>query len=343
MLTRRNFLSATGAAAAANLLYRTTWAQQARRQRIDVHHHILPPEYVRLVGRTAIGAPAANKQAPLWTPADSINGMDQYGVASALTSISAPGIWSNDRSKAKRLARLCNVYAAQLMTDYPGRFGAFATLPLPDIKASLQELDYAFDTLHCDGVGLMTNYNDRYLGDAAFVPLFDALNRRKAVVYVHPTSCDCDLGVMTDIPTGMIEFPHSTTRAVVSLLFSGTISRCPDIKFIFSHAGGTIPFLASRIQGVAASDKQFEQRVPGGVLPALKSLHYDTAGSVNAFALPLLIKLVSAKQVLMGTDFPFSPAGIKSVVEGLQGLGLSEGELGDIQWSNAQRLLPRFA
>ena len=134
-----------------------------------------------------------------------------------------------------------------MVADHPTRYGMFASLPLPDTSASLLELKYALDVLHAEGIVLMTNYRDRYLGDPDFAPIFDELNRRKAVVYVHPTTCGCNVDVLPDNPAALIEFPHDSTRTITSLLFSGTFSRCPDIRFIFSHAGGTLPFLANRI------------------------------------------------------------------------------------------------
>src|ERR1017187_9339111 len=170
------------------------------------------------------------------------------------------------------LARSCNEFAAQMAVDHPQRFGFFAALPLPDVKASLSELGHAVETLKCDGVGLMTNYGDRYLGDAGFRPVFEEINRRGLIVHVHPYTCSCDLDVLPGIPSAMIEFPHSTTRTIVSLLASDAFNRWPNIRFIFSHAGGTIPFLVNRVDGLAsAMAKQ-------GWVDQLRKLHYDTAG-----------------------------------------------------------------
>lgn len=311
-------------------------------RRIDVHHHILPPEYVSMVGKEAIAAPAPNREVPVWTVQNSLDVMDQYGVTAAVVSVSAPGVWFKEKNKAQRVARICNEFAAGMGNDHPGRFGFFAALPLPDIESSIAELNHALDDLHCDGIGLMTQYGERFLGDPLFAPLFDELNRRKAVVYVHPTYCECDATVLPQIPASMIEFPHNTTRAIVSLIFSGTFARCPDIRFIFSHAGGTLPYIASRIAGVGAVDRGLAHHIPNGVLPILQKQYYDTALSVNPFTLPLLLKLVSANNVLLGTDYPFSMAGVKLTVEGLQSLGLDAQELRAIESKNAAALLPRF-
>src|SRR5262245_801299 len=327
-ITRRAFMAAIGGAGisalcsarhgAAALKGQGAVAPANRRRCVDVHHHILPPEYVRLVGRDAIGRPSPLRSVPHWDASKSLSAMDENAVQAAVVSISAPGILLNDGGLAKRLARSCNEFASQMSADHPKRFGFFAALPLPDVEASLTELAHAIERLNCDGVGLMTNYGDRYLGDPLFKPLFDELNRRRAIVYVHPTTCSCDLDVLPGVPSSAIEFPHSTTRTVVSLLFSDTFTQCPNIRFIFSHAGGTIPFLADRISMIARVYGKSAQ------LTALKRLYYDTALSANAASFSALTKLVTSKQILFGSDFPFAPNGVKATLDGLRGLGLSD-------------------
>src|SRR5262245_23158747 len=185
--------------------------------------------------------------------------MDRNCITSAVISVSAPGVLLDDPGKTSRLARTCNEFAAQMVADHPTRYGMFASLPLPDTRASLLELNYAVDVLHAEGIVLMTNYRDRYLGDPDFAPI---LNRRKTVVYVHPTTCSCNVDVLPDNPACLIEFPPDSTRTITSLLFSGTFFRCPDIRFIFSHAGGTLPFLANRIATIAALDRHLAAQTP---------------------------------------------------------------------------------
>ena len=230
--------------------------------RIDVHHHILPPDYVATVGDDRIGPLILAGRTPEWTPAMSVEAMDRNGIATAVTSISAPGLWFGDNEESVRLARLCNEYAASIRRDHPGRFGVFASLPLPDVDASLAEIEYALDTLGADGIGLLTSYGDRYPGDPAFAPVFDELDRRGAAVYFHPTNAPCSQ-CLPEIPAATLDFPFDTTRAVVSLLYSGTFARCRDIRFIFSHAGGTVPFLAERIARLGARPG-FKEKVPNG-------------------------------------------------------------------------------
>ena len=307
--------------------------------RIDVHHHILPPDYVATVGDDRIGPLILAGRTPEWTPAMSVEAMDRNGIATAITSISAPGLWFGDNEESVRLARICNDYAASIRLDHPGRFGVFACLPLPDVDASLAEIAHALDTLKADGIGLLTSYGDRYPGDAAFQPVFDELNRRRAVVYFHPTNAPCSQ-CLPEIPAATLDFPFDTTRAVVSLLYSGTFARCRDIRFIFSHAGGTVPFLAERIARLGARPG-FREMVPNGVLPELERLYYDTALSANWLAFRSLLELVTPDKVLFGSDYPFAPeATMTATVRGLIELGLDPDALQGIERDNALALFP---
>lgn len=311
-------------------------------QRIDVHHHFLPPVFRETMGEAAIGAPAPNRVAPQWKVADSLGVMDRHGITTAV--VSAPPLWMPDMAKTRNLTRACNEFSAQMVADHPTRFGTFAALPLPDVAASLKEIEHSFDVLKADGIGLMTNYGDRYLGDADFALVFDELNRRKAVVYVHPTSCSCSRGLLPDEPDSLIEFPHDTTRTVASLLFSGTFNRCPDIRFIFSHAGGTVPYLATRMAMLGSIDKGLARHVPDGVMPILRRQYYDTAISANPISMAALLKLVTPANVLLGTDFPFVPEhGMQATLAGLREVGFSDTELRAVEGGNAARLLDRVA
>jgi 6-methylsalicylate decarboxylase len=309
--------------------------------RIDVHHHILPPSYVRSVGDGRIGPLIVAGRTPEWTPQHSIEAMDRNGIEKAITSISAPGLWFGDTHITQALTRECNDYAAAMCSDHPGRFGVFASLPLPDIDASLREIAYALDDLKADGIGLLTNYDGKYPGDPSFAPVFDELNRRKAVVYFHPTEAPCCHAHHLAIPAATLEFPFDTTKAVTSLLFGGTFARCRDIRFIFSHAGGTIPFLAERIARLEVRP-EFRESVPDGVIFELKRLFFDTALSANQLAFSALLKLVASEQVLFGSDYPFAPeTTMAATVKGLANLGLAPEVLHAIERGNALRLLKR--
>lgn len=309
--------------------------------RIDVHHHILPPDYVAEVGDDRIGPISVAGKTPDWSPAKSIEVMDRHGIATAVTSISAPGFWFGDAKATARLCRHANDYAAKLRRDHPRRFGVFAGLPLPDIDASLAEIRHALDELKADGIGLMTNYGSKYPGDPAFAPVFDELDRRGAVVYFHPTTATCNQ-CQPEYPPATLDFPFDTTRAITSLLYGGTLARCRNIKWIFSHAGGAVPFMAERIARLAARP-QYKEKVPNGVLPELKRLYYDTALSANWLAFRSLLELVVPQQVLFGSDYPFAPeATLEATVKGLISMNLGAGVLRGIERDHALKLFPQF-
>lgn len=305
--------------------------------RIDTHHHFVPPFYLAEVGAEAIGRTLVSGKAPQWTPRHSVDAMDRNGIATAMVSISAPGFACDDGNKAD-LCRRCNDYAAGMRTDFPGRFGSFAALPLPDVDASLAEIERSLGALSAEGICLLTNYNGLYLGDPRFEPVFAELNRRAAVVYVHPTEGPCNCGPA--LPPASLEFPFDTTRAIAGLLFSGTFNRCRDIKFIFSHAGGTIPFIADRLARLERRP-DYKQHVPDGVLAELRRLYYDTALSANALAINTLLALTTSRQVLFGSDYPYAPEEtMAATVTGLAGLDLAAADLAAIERGNALRLLP---
>ncbi len=303
---------------------------------IDVHHHHAPPGLIREVVVRKTGQHALIE----WTPEKSIEDMDKAGVATAITSIPPPGVWFGDEIFASRLARECNDYAARLVHDYPARFGMFAVLPLPDVDASLREIEYAFDVLKANGVGLLTSYGTKWLGDKSFAPILDELNRRKAIVYTHPTVCPCCKSLISEVPDHLIEFATDTTRTIASIMLTGSAARCQDVRFIFSHAGGTMPYLTERMTWWASVNKEAAAQMPGGPLEQLKRFYYDTAFSANPYALASLLKLVPATHLLYGTDFPFRFA--EENLHGLLDFGFAEREMRLITRENALRLLPEL-
>jgi len=265
---------------------------------IDVHHHILPPFYTEATARQQLRiAGALPAIAAQWTPGQSIDEMDRNGIAAALVSISTPGIWVDTGSGSPELARRCNEYAAQMSADHPRRFGWMGTIALPDTGASLREIAYAIDTLKADGIGLLTSYGDKWLGDPAFDAVFDELNRRGLIVFVHPTAAECCINLLPEVRAGYIEFPFDTTRAIVNLLYSGTFTRCPNIRFIFSHGGGAVPMLNARIRAPSTSP-QFAARLPDGVDAVLRRQYYDTCSVTNAPAFAALSGYVPMSQLL---------------------------------------------
>src|SRR5260370_29818108 len=246
--SRREILSGIAVLAAAAVMPKFCSAAQTgsdapdRPFRIDTHHHFSVPKLI--AESTAKGITQTGLQD--WTPQKSIDQMDKGGVATSIISISDPGVWFGDNAAARSLARECNDFAAKVIKDYPGRFGLFATLPMPAVDGSLREIEYAFDTLKADGACVLSSYAGKYLGNPAFDPVFDELNRRKAVVFCHPFCAAC--GSQTALSDGQnrgVEFVFDTTRTIVSLLSTGTVTRCPDIRFIWSHAGGTVPSITN--------------------------------------------------------------------------------------------------
>jgi len=275
-----------------------------------------------------------------WTPEKSLADMDRAGVATALTSITTPATRFLDDSGARKVARECNEYSAKLGADSRGRFGTFAAMPMPHVEATLQEIAYALDTLKADGIALLTSYGDKWLGDPAFAPVMSELNRRKAVVYTHPTTANCCGNLLPDVPESIIEWGTDTTRTIASLVFSGTAARCPDVKWIFSHGGGTLPFLTERFVRLPATNKNLAPRVPNGVEHELRRFHYDTAQAAHPYALASLTKLVPVSQIVFGTDFPYRTAA--DHVKGLTGYGFSASDLLAIDRENAVRLMPHL-
>ncbi|MGH7091318.1 MAG: amidohydrolase family protein, partial [Stellaceae bacterium] len=275
---------------------------------VDTHHHLCSAAYVDFIKAKLGGMPAYVEQVLRnGAPAKSLEDMDRAGVTRSFVSLTTPGVWFGDAAEARRLARDTNEHFAKVVSDHPGRYGFFAAVPLPDIEGTLAEIGYALDTLKADGIGLFTSYGDTHLGDARFAPVFEELNRRKAVVYTHPRRPDCCANLVPEISEAIIEYGTDTTRTIASLVFSGTATRSPDITFLFSHSGGTLPFLIGRFLGLARAP-QFAARLPKGVLHEFRRFYYDLAQAANPGATSSLLQLVSARQVLFGTDFPYATA-----------------------------------
>lgn len=334
--SRRAILESLAILGAGALAGRSGFAAtQEQRTVIDVHHHFYPPALIPELAR----AKESLTQAKDWSPARSLADMDEAGVATAIVSITTPGVSFADAALARRLARECNEYAARLAADHPGRFGNFAILPWPDADASLREIEYSLDTLKADGIGMLTSYGDKWFGDPSFAPIFEELNRRKAVVYTHPTAPGCCRNALAGIPDSAIEYGTDTTRAIARTVFSGTSMRYPDIRFIFSHAGGTMPFLMERFVNLAKTP-QYAAQLPRGFLAEATRFYYDTAQTSNPVAMAALRKIVPVSQIVFGTDYPFRTS--IDHVKGLKECGVfSDRELRAIERENALKLAPR--
>ncbi|PWU04488.1 MAG: amidohydrolase [Terriglobia bacterium] len=352
--SRRQFLAGLAAGGAATLLRDNRLLAQSVPRLINVHHHLTAPAYVKFLTENKV------REFPAKSAAESIEDMDKAGVTIALCSTIGPGIWMGKLEETRRLAREINDYAAKVVSDYRGRFGMFTMLPLPDIDASLKEIEYGFDKLRADGVYMYTNwggkalYGDKYLGDAALAPIYEELNRRKAIVYTHPKDAACCEGIIPGVGSGTIEYPMDTARTIVSLLYSGTAARYPEVRFIFSHGGGALTGVIGRIAGAAASYLQdggtlragapaprSTAAMPKGPLYELQKFYYDTSSAVNPVGVGGLRKIVPLSQIMFGGDFPF-------VVTAEQVMLLKEckvfndKELKAIFSENTERLFPRL-
>jgi predicted TIM-barrel fold metal-dependent hydrolase len=304
---------------------------------IDVHHHFLPPFYKPLakawLDKFATGVAAVMA----WTPEASLAAMDEARVERAVLSISSPGVHFGDDMQARAVARDCNDYAVALGRRYPHRFDFFAALPMPDVEGAIREAERALSLDGAKGVGLLSNYGGRYLGEPEFAPLFDWLDKRGAVVYVHPTDAPCCAGLVPGLATPLIEFPVDTGRTIASLLWSGTLSRCPRIRFVFSHGGGVLPMVAERVIAMGFVDRSLAAKVPEGAATALSRLYVDTASVTSVPAMAALRAWLPPEHILYGTDFPWGT--LAASRRALTRLGLPPEQLAAIESGNASILL----
>ena len=351
--SRRQFLAGLGALGAGVLARRRIASAQqlAGARRIDVHHHFASPLWKSMLDAEG----ALNNVWRKWTPAQAIEAMDKSGTQTAISSITTPGVWfdegfgnglqsrsSKGNAEASRLARETNEYGAKLVSDYKGRFGIFAQLALPDIDGSLKEVEYALGTLKLDGIGLMTSYGNRWIGDPMFSPVFEELNRRRALVYGHPTAAPCCRDLIPRVGPTVIEYNTDTTRTIVSWIESGSATKFPNVNFIFSHAGGTMPYLIERFLGLGPSQNLAATPEPNSRLHHLRRFYYDTAQSVNVIQMQALKTMAGSQRIVFGTDFPYS-----TMVDHAEALVntkvFSPAELRQIDRENAVRLLPKYA
>jgi predicted TIM-barrel fold metal-dependent hydrolase len=346
--SRRDFLAGLAAVGASAL---RAQAPAANPRAIDCHHHFVSPSFLKaLMAKEGHPTPGFTSFFPLqlwrnYSPAKDLETMDKDGVATSMISVTAPSVWFGNAEESRTLARELNEYGAKMASDYKGRFGLFAVLPIPSVEDSLKEIEYAFDTLKADGVGILTSYGNHWLGDAMFQPIFDELNRRKAVVYTHPIDAPCCQDLIQGANPTVLEYPNDTARTILSLLTTKAAERYADIKFIFSHAGGTMPGVFSRF-GVGQPDTLTatlaKPAESGSRLFQLRRFYYDTAQSTNIVQMQALKGIVGASQILFGTDIPFGASAARQL-QGLQTCGFNADELTGIQRGNILKILPRLS
>lgn len=304
--------------------------------RIDVHAHDIP-DFYREAAAAAGRRPAVSSGLPAWSPQRALEVMDANGIASAILSVSAPGVHFGDDGAARKLARRCNEHKAELARRWPGRFGGFAALPLPDVPGALDEIDYALDSLGLDGIGLFSSYDGRYLGDPLFDPILERLDARAAVAFVHPVLNPLLRELRIDLPAFVVEYVFDTTRAAANLLFSGALDRFPNIRFVLAHGGGTLPFLTFRLaQSPLIDPQRLGAFDPQRVAQLVRRFYFDTALVAHPAPLAGLDAIDVGDRVLFGSDWPFAPAAVTATtVANIPDDGRLEG--------NALGLFPRLS
>jgi aminocarboxymuconate-semialdehyde decarboxylase len=310
---------------------------------VDLHQHVIPGFYWEASNEDGNAAGGINP--PRWSLEGAIAYLDEAGIDVAIPSISTPGVHFGDDAAASALARRVNEYLADIKRDRPDRFGGFASLPLPDVDGALEELAYALDVLDLDGVSLMTNAGGSYLGDARFDPIFAELQRRAAVVFVHPTASPDPIAHSLGLPDALLDYPVDTSRAIAKLHYSNTLARTPDVKYVFSHAGGTVPFLAARFAIVDAMNVIPGAEERGPFTDAATRLYWDTASAFGDPVLHLLRSVAGIDNVVLGTDYPYphdeiSIGGLRSLEHTAE---LSADERRGLLGETAARLIPRLA
>lgn len=274
---------------------------------VDVHAHFVTDAYIAAARAAGIDHPDGMPGWPAWSVERQLDLMERAGIAKAVLSVSSPGVHFGDDTAARALAREVNTFGADVRRAHPDRFGHFASLPLPDVDGALAETAYALDELGADGVAVETNHHGRYLGDASFAPLWAELDRRRAIVFVHPTSPPHADAVALGRPRPMLEFLFDTARAASDLLLSGVLARHPGIRWILTHGGGALPLLADRIElfrpllGGAAADAP-------STVEQLGRLWYDMAGTPFPRQIPALDAAFGTERLLYGSDYCWTPA-----------------------------------
>ncbi|MGW5126776.1 amidohydrolase family protein [Streptomyces sp. NPDC004069] len=308
--------------------------------RIDVHQHIVPPVWARTLA--AQGLDSGGWAIPDWSPRSAIAMMDQQGIATGVLSVTSPGVHLGDDAQARALARAANEYGAEAVKDHPDRFGHFAGIPLPDVDAAMTEAVHALDTLHADGVVLMSNANGRYLGDPDFEPLWAELDRRAANVFVHPAQPPMTL--LPGTPAPLADYVFDTTRSALNLVLNGVMSRYTNVRVILSHGGGFLPYAAYRFSGLTSTvvDPDCEAE---DVLRDLKRFYFDTALSASPSALPALLAFAEPGHVLYGSDWPFAPQEAGTYYNHFLETypDFTPGQVEAINRKNAEVLFPRLA
>ena len=264
--------------------------------------------------------------------------MERYGADAAVLSAAA-GVYFGDAGEAIELSRIVNEAAAEIVRSDARRFGALASLPLPDVDAALTELEYALDVLGLDGVALHASVAGTYLGEPAFAPLLDELERRHAYVFVHPM---VPIWVPSyAYPPWVLELPFETTRAALSLIYSGTLDRCPNVRFHLPHLGGALPFLAHRMASLTLRQPSLQEELGDTPLSFMRRFYVDTALALNPPAFAATLALLEPQRIVVGTDGPYLPE--SELVFDAEALGVDAEQIRAVESTHAAQLVPRLA
>jgi 6-methylsalicylate decarboxylase len=308
--------------------------------RLDVHAHFLPEDYRAVLSAAGLDT-VDGMPLPSWEPVAHLALMDRLGIATSLLSVSSPGVHFGDDAAARTVARQVNEEGKRLVDAHLGRFGFFASLPVPDIAGAIDEVSYCYDVLGVDGVIMLTHSHDMYLGDPALEPLFDELDRRHARLFIHPTSPLCWEPTSFGRTRAMIEFLFDTSRAVVNMVLNGVIARYPNVEVIVPHAGATLPVIADRVAAFAFILEDLDP--DADVYRDLARLHYDLAGFPLPRQLDALLALTTAEHLHYGSDYPFTPEAVVAILaEPLDAIEDTFGPVPGTLGANTRRLFPRL-
>jgi 6-methylsalicylate decarboxylase len=313
-------------------------------RRIDAHQHVLFDAYLAELETMGISG-SAERAFPEWSKAQMLDNMAEFEIYAVAVSISSPGTYFGDIDFTKRLVRICNDCFAELSGQSENRIASLGLLPLPDTEAACREVAYLYDELGLDGVGLVSHYNDIYIGDPEFEELYQELNRRQAVVFVHPVRPMSAPAMQYSFPSGFVELVAATGRVIANLLATGVMERYPDIKWYLPHSGGIIPSILYRLLKFESLPK-FQAQVPKGVRTYLKRIYYDVAQASEPEILSALMQFADPDKILFGTDYPFAidrNSVIQDTIDGIEKFEGFDGALRQkVYRGNARALFPRF-
>ncbi len=335
-ISRRALLQ-YGTAVAATALFKPVRAAAPAMKTIDFHHHFNPPFLVNAAAGNRVGA--GDAAGLNWDLGWSLDDMDKTGIAKAVLSPPTGFAERTDPSMRAATIRKVNDYGAQVVRDHPTRFVQLVYLPLPDVDAALKEIAYGFDTLKVTGAGFATSYGEKYASDVAFAPIFEELNRRRAIAYFHPLAAACCARIIPGMPleTNLVEIPYDTARLVVAFLLTGAFRRYPDVKFVFSHSGGAVPMFAGRFNRLLQTT-DLSKVAPDGINAEFRKLYYETANANSPPTMAALLKFAPLGQILFGSDHPYVSDGDN--MADLKSCGLTQTQMNAILYENAERLMP---